>query len=110
MSENDNKCCICREDTDSPTVYRLRRLEGKDTCDVCLQSVVAPVSPGLLLDYMRDGETIYEDLDKEEKFEETMSEYPEYMRMDGLVLSKIEPRGSSINKEDDELVFDNYPT
>jgi len=66
------KCCICRENTESKTVYRLRRLEGKDSCDVCLQNVIAPVSPGLMMDYLKNGEVVYEDVKKEKEFEESM--------------------------------------
>lgn len=106
MSDKEIKCCICREDTSSDTVYRVRRLEGKDTCDVCLQSVVAPVSPGLLLEYMRDGEIVYEDEEKELAFEESIEMFPELMRLDGLVLSKIEPRSKT---KEEEVVFDNFP-
>ena len=63
------KCEVCRETTDSPTVFRLRRLDAKDVCDVCLQSVIAPVSPGLLMEYLKDGKVIYEDKKKEAEFE-----------------------------------------
>ena len=64
-----HKCEVCRENTSSPTVFRLRRLDGKDVCDVCLQSVIAPVSPGLLMEYLKDGTIIFEDKKKEAAFE-----------------------------------------
>ena len=68
-----HKCSVCRESTDSPTVYRLRKLDDKNICDVCLQSIVAPVSPGLLMEFLKDGETIYESKRKEAVFEKEMA-------------------------------------
>ena len=73
-----HKCTICRETDKSPTVYRLRRLDEKNVCDVCLQSIVAPVSPGLLMEYLKNGEIIFEDLKKEAEFEEVMSRVSEH--------------------------------
>ena len=73
-----HKCTICRETDKSPTVYRLRRLDGKDVCDVCLQSVIAPVSPGLLMEYLKHGEIIFEDIKKEIAFEEAIDSAPEH--------------------------------
>ena len=67
-----HKCEVCRETTESPTVYRVRRLDGKDVCDFCLQSVIAPVSPGLLMEYLKDGKVIFEDKKKERIFEERL--------------------------------------
>ena len=64
-----HKCEVCRETTGSSTVFRLRRLDAKDVCDVCLQSIIAPVSPGLLMEYLKDGKVIYEDKRKEAAFE-----------------------------------------
>ena len=69
-----HKCEICREGTGSATVYRIRRLSSKDVCDVCLQSVIAPVSPGLFLEYIKDGTVIYEDKKKEAAFEKAIDE------------------------------------
>ena len=65
-----HKCEVCRETTESPTVYRIRRLDNKDVCDFCLQSVIAPVSPGLLMEYLKEGKVIFEDKKKEREFEE----------------------------------------
>lgn len=64
----DLKCVVCNEDTSSPTVYRLRELDGKCTCDVCLQDVIAPVVPSLLLKYLEYGKVVYEDKEKELRF------------------------------------------
>jgi ATP-dependent Clp protease ATP-binding subunit ClpX len=79
ITEIKYKCTICRESSNSPTVYRMRRLDNKDVCDVCLTSVIAPVSAGLMRDYLRHGDIVYEDLKKEEKFEKEMgSDYLQY--------------------------------
>tara|TARA_B110000285_G_C15085640_1_gene596078 strand:- start:272 stop:1705 length:1434 start_codon:yes stop_codon:yes gene_type:complete len=66
------KCVVCCESTISPTVFRLRELDGKCTCDVCLADVIAPVVPSLLLKYLEDGVVVYEDLDKEKQYQDIM--------------------------------------
>jgi len=66
------KCVICNEDTTAPSVYRMRELDGKHTCDVCLQEVIAPVVPSLLLKYLEEGTVVYEDSDKEEAYQSFM--------------------------------------
>tara|TARA_B110000285_G_C15080602_1_gene593277 strand:- start:272 stop:1651 length:1380 start_codon:yes stop_codon:yes gene_type:complete len=73
--KNTNKpltCVVCCESTLSPTVYRLRDLDGKCTCDVCLQDVIAPVVPSLLLRYLEHGKVVYQDEAKELAFMEMM--------------------------------------
>lgn len=78
MSKNNkgvtHKCEVCRETTESSSVFRIRRLDKKDVCDVCLHSVIAPVSPGLLMEYIRHGEVVYEDIKKENTFEATLED------------------------------------
>ena len=75
MAKKFNKttpCVICCEDSTSPTVFRMRELDGKHTCDVCLQEVIAPVVPSLLVRYLEKGTVVYEDKKKEEAFTEHM--------------------------------------
>jgi len=67
------KCVICCETTESPSVFRMRELDGKHTCDVCLQDVIAPVVPSLLVKYLEKGTVVYEDLKKEEEFVEMIN-------------------------------------
>ena len=69
--KDDNICVICRETTESPAVFRLRKFDGKPCCDVCLHSVIAPAAPKLMLDYLRKGAVIYENTDKELAFLES---------------------------------------
>ena len=65
-------CSVCRENIDDVGVFRLRRLDGRDCCDICLTTVIAPVSPGLFMDYIKHGKVVYEDKSKEKKFEEAL--------------------------------------
>ena len=69
-----HKCEICRETEKSPTVFRFRKLEDRIVCDFCLQSVIAPVSPNLLMEFLRDGSIIWEDKKKEREYEKSMLE------------------------------------
>ena len=69
-----HKCEICRETKQSPTVFRFRKLETRVVCDFCLQSVIAPVSPNLLMEFLRDGKTIWEDKKKEMEYEKNIIE------------------------------------
>lgn len=71
--DKSTQCVICCENTTSPSVFRLRELDGKHTCDVCLQDVIAPVVPSLLLRYLENGTIVYEDVNKEEAFNQMMS-------------------------------------
>ena len=95
-----HKCIVCRETTKSPTVYRIRLLENQEVCDFCLQSVIAPVSPNLLMEYLRDGVIVYEDKKKEREFEKKITEAQEFdtefnVGMDAKLRSNI----SEINNE-----------
>ena len=97
MSKKNNKtfkCVICAETTDSPSVFRMRELDDKCTCDVCLQSVIAPVVPGLAMDYMKKGEVVYEDFKKEDDYLEvgTYNEYSPVMTFGGMLDSKVDPK------------------
>lgn len=66
--DKNTQCVICCENATSPSVFRMRELDGKHTCDVCLQDVIAPVVPSLLLRYLEKGTIVYEDTKKEEQF------------------------------------------
>ena len=74
MAKKTNKCEICRETEKSPTVFRFRKLDDRVVCDFCLQSVIAPVSPNLLMEFLRDGSIIWEDKKKEQAYEKKMLE------------------------------------
>ena len=74
MAKKTHKCEICRETKQSPTVFRFRKLEDRIVCDFCLQSVIAPVSPNLLMEFLRDGSIIWEDKKKEQAYEKRMLE------------------------------------
>ena len=74
MAKKTHKCEICRETKDSPTVFRFRKLDDRVVCDFCLQSVIAPVSPNLLMEFLRDGAIIWEDKKKEREYERKLIE------------------------------------
>ena len=65
-------CSVCRESTDSVTVFRMREMDRKNVCDICLTTVIAPVSPGLFMDYVRHGKVVFEDKEKEARFEDNI--------------------------------------
>ena len=104
-----HKCTVCRETTESPTVYRIRLLEDKEVCDFCLQSVIAPVSPNLLMEYLRDGDVVYEDKKKEREFEKKMFEAQEFdnefnVGMDAKLRSNIsEIKGEAGYKQNSQM-------
>ncbi len=93
-TKNTFKCVICAETTDSPSVFRMRELDGKCTCDVCLQSVIAPVVPGLAMDYMKKGDIVYEDAKKEEDFLvlDTYDQFSTALTFGGMLDSKVDPK------------------
>ena len=68
------KCEICRETKESPTVFRFRKLDDRVVCDFCLQSVIAPVSPNLLMEFLRDGSIVWENNKKEREYEKRLLE------------------------------------
>ena len=74
MAKKTHKCEVCRETKDSITVFRFRELDDRIICDFCLQSVIAPVSPNLLMEFLRDGSIIWEDKKKERAYEKRMLE------------------------------------
>lgn len=95
-----HKCIICREDNVSPSVYRVRRLDNKDTCDVCLQTIVAPVSPGLMMDYLQNGTIVYEDLKKEKDYESKVSKQVIDSNLvdmyESMLMTKLHNRGREL--------------
>ena len=107
-----HKCTVCRETTESPTVYRIRLLDKQEVCDFCLQSVIAPVSPNLLMEYLRDGSIVYEDKKKERAFEKKMFEAQEFeanfnVGMDAKLRSNIsEINGTNPNYKQDSQMTD----
>ena len=63
-------CDICRETTAQADVFTIRKLDNRCVCDICLETVIAPVSPELFSNYLNKGAIVYHDRVKKATFED----------------------------------------
>jgi len=68
MNKEDCICDICTGKQSDFDVFRLITYNKKTVCEVCLQTVVAPASPKLFMNYVNNGALVYEDLRKEKEY------------------------------------------
>ena len=68
MNKEDCICDICTGKQSDFDVFRLVTYSEKTVCEVCLQTVVAPASPKLFMNYVNNGVVVYEDLRKEKEY------------------------------------------
>jgi len=66
--EDKGKCIACEGTARDSDVYRLYKLDDKIMCEVCLQSVVAPASSNLYINFLEKGKIIYQNFLKEQTF------------------------------------------
>ncbi len=79
-----HRCSICRETQESESVFRIHKLVTESgtqfACEICLTSVIgmtdmfgsASQTADLFIAYMEKGEIVYEDLDKQAHFNNTV--------------------------------------
>jgi ATP-dependent protease Clp ATPase subunit len=72
MEKNKGICAICTGEQSDKDVFRLIDYFEKTVCEVCLQTVIAPASPKLFINYVNNGEVVYEDLKKEQEYIESL--------------------------------------
>ena len=68
------ECYTCGEDITSPSIFRLYQLNDTCVCEICLTTVVGAQSPGLTMAFVKDGEVVYEDKEKEKTYADTQDE------------------------------------
>ena len=59
MENNLEMCTICTGQKSDLDVFRLINYYEKTVCEVCLQTVVAPASPKLFINYVNNGEIVH---------------------------------------------------
>ena len=75
MANKIHSCSICKEDQNSPIVYRIYQLEsGETSCEVCMQTVIAPTSTSLFMQFAREAEVIYYDEAKEQNYKKEVED------------------------------------
>ena len=73
MGKKALTCDICRETTRQSDVFTIRVLDKRHVCDICLETVIAPVSPQLFSDYLKKGKIVYHDKAKKIMFDKKVS-------------------------------------
>jgi len=68
------ECYTCGEDIKSPSIFRLYQLKDTCVCEICLTTVIGAQSPGLTMEFVKDGEVVYEDKEKERAYADTQDE------------------------------------
>lgn len=65
-------CIVCSGTQEEFDIFRMYQLDHKKVCEICLQTTVAPASPAMYLNFVNDGEIIYEDIEKESRYIESI--------------------------------------
>ena len=95
MDNKDCICAICTGGKSDKDIFRLIEYYKKVVCEVCLQTVVAPASPKLFINYVNNGKILYEDLKKEQDYIESLDVVDSYFE-DNDVGYAVDPDGSII--------------
>ena len=95
MDNKDCICAICTGEKSDKDIFRLIEYYKKVVCEVCLQTVVAPASPKLFINYVNNGKILYEDLKKEQDYIESLDVVDSYFE-DNDVGYAVDPDGSII--------------
>ena len=95
MENKDCICAICTGGKSDKDIFRLIEYYKKVVCEVCLQTVVAPASPKLFINYVNKGKILYEDLKKEQDYIESLDVVDSYFE-DNDVGYAVKPDGSII--------------
>lgn len=73
-TETNRNCYTCGEKDSSPSIFRLYQLRDTCVCEVCLSTVIGAQSPGLTMEFLKDGVVVYEDKEKEKAFSDSQDE------------------------------------
>ena len=92
-------CVVCGGSQEEIDVFRIYELENKKVCAVCLETVVAPASPSMFLNFYNGGNIVYEDNAKEDAYlqfldngdEEALRNLEFTFNEDGTIDTKGEP-------------------
>lgn len=68
MTTAVKRCYTCGETESSPSCFRLHQLREICVCEVCLTNIIGPQSPGLTMEFLKEGEVVYDDPVKEKVF------------------------------------------
>ena len=106
MENNLEMCTICTGQKSDLDVFRLINYYEKTVCEVCLQTVVAPASPKLFINYVNNGKIVYEDLQKEKDYIESLDVVDSFFD-DNDVGYSVDSDGSILKTKDSSpIVFD----
>ena len=106
MENNLEMCTICTGQKSDLDVFRLINYYEKTVCEVCLQTVVAPASPKLFINYVNNGKIVYEDLKKEKDYIESLDVVDSFFD-DNDVGYSVDSDGSILKtKGSSPIVFD----
>ena len=92
-------CQICTGEQSDRDVFRLINYYEKTICEVCLQTVVAPASPKLFINYVNNGIIVYEDLKKEKEYIESLDVVDSFFD-DNAVGYAVDTDGSILKSKD----------
>jgi ATP-dependent Clp protease ATP-binding subunit ClpX len=98
MENKDCICAICTGGKSDKDIFRLIEYYEKVVCEVCLQTVVAPASPKLFINYVNNGEILYEDLKKEQDYIESLDVVDSYFE-DNDIGYAVDSDGSIIKSK-----------
>ena len=111
-----NDCYTCGEKASSPSIFRLYQLRDTCVCEMCLTTVIGAQSPGLTMEFLKDGEVIYDDLEKEKAFMDSQDEvfysmfgdFPDTPNIQSLLDTYQELLGDDVKsrKEDKSMSLD----
>ena len=98
MKNKDCFCAICTGGKSDKDIFRLIEYFEKVVCEVCLQTVVAPASPKLFINYVNNGKILYEDLKKEQDYIESLDVVDSYFE-DNDIGYAVDSDGSIIKSK-----------
>jgi len=105
MADKDEEihvCIVCSGTQEEHDIFRMYQLEHKKVCEICLQTTVAPASPAMYLNFVNDGEIIYEDIEKESRYIESIDKEDAFYNsaeIDYLYLDDKSKTSEDNNKE-----------
>ncbi len=100
MENKDCICAICTGNKLDKDIFRLIEYYEKVVCEVCLQTVVAPASPKLFINYVNKGKILYEDLKKEQDYIESLDVVDSYFEDNDDIGYAVDSDGSILKTKD----------
>jgi ATP-dependent Clp protease ATP-binding subunit ClpX len=107
MKKEDCICDICTGKQSDFDIFRLITYSDKTVCEVCLQTIIAPASPKLFMNYVNNGVLVYEDLRKEQEYVQSLDVVDSFFE-DNEVGYALDSNGSIVKgkfeKEEQEII------